>query len=85
MFPRGGASILTPLEQKQIGQQAKADAAREEAEFNTSTTTLIKKKTKSKTKGKKSADDVTGPEYTIKIESLNYKVGSHTPSVAAWL
>ncbi|KAL2753269.1 hypothetical protein ACRALDRAFT_1083063 [Sodiomyces alcalophilus JCM 7366] len=78
MFPRGGGSVLTPLEQKQIQMQARADALAED-EFDTSETKTQAKKLrrkqskaselggKTKGKGKDAADE------DVKIESLNYK------------
>ncbi|KAF7550002.1 hypothetical protein G7046_g8161 [Stylonectria norvegica] len=75
MFPRGGGSVLTPLEQKQIQLEAKADALKED-EFNTTSKTLKKKKRKnaieseSKKGEKKGGDD---EEDAIKVESLSFK------------
>lgn len=83
-FPRGGASILTPLEHKQIqieatrdvlfeqqGAKAKrADADGEEAENARS----AKKKSKPKGKGKKGIDTAEPEEETVKIEGLSYRV-----------
>ena len=72
LFPRGGGSVLTPLEQKQIQLDAKADARREE-EFNTGGKTLKKKKRKTALKsGKQSA--TAEEEENIKVESLSFKV-----------
>ena len=74
IFPRGGGSVLTPLEQKQIQLEAKADAIREE-EFNTGAKAQSKKKRKVSTKGdgKAGAKKKDG-EDAIKVESLNFKV-----------
>jgi rRNA biogenesis protein RRP5 len=83
-FPRGGASILTPLEHKQIqieatrdvlfeqqGAKAKrADADGDEAENAQPT----KKKSKPKVKGKKGIDNTEPEEETVKIEGLSYRV-----------
>ncbi|KAJ6441591.1 rRNA biogenesis protein RRP5 [Purpureocillium lavendulum] len=73
IFPRGGGSVLTPLEQKQIQLEAKADALRDE-EFDTGGKAQKKKKRKMSLKSdgkpgasKKSAED------TVKVESLNFK------------
>lgn len=75
MFPRGGASILTPLEQKKINIEAKADAMRDE-EFNTVTKDQKKKKRKTALKGgDKKVDKKTGDEeQAIRVESLSFKV-----------
>ncbi|KEY69053.1 hypothetical protein S7711_03351 [Stachybotrys chartarum IBT 7711] len=73
MFPRGGGSVLTPLEQKQIQLEAKADAMREE-EFNTGGKTLTKKKRKVSLKGgKKASKKGEEEEENIKVESLSFK------------
>ncbi|KAM5377966.1 hypothetical protein ACJZ2D_004712 [Fusarium nematophilum] len=73
MFPRGGGSILTPLEQKQIQLEAKADALRDE-EFNTGGKALKKKKRKAALKSDKKPEKKTGEEEeTIKVESLSFK------------
>ena len=73
MFPRGGGSVLTPLEHKQIHIQAKADAIREE-EFDTGKKVAQKKRKKSLSKGgdKKQADKQD--EDSARIESLRFKV-----------
>lgn len=74
IFPRGGGSVLTPLEQKQIQLEAKADALRED-EFDSGAKAQTKKKRKMSTKGdgKASASKKDG-EDAIKVESLNFKV-----------
>lgn len=80
LFPRGGGSVLTPLEHKQISVQAKQDALFEEE----STKTVKKadkdpknRKRKPSTKqGKDVKDDGTlarDPD-AARIEGLNYKV-----------
>ncbi|GFP58915.1 rRNA biogenesis protein rrp5 [Trichoderma asperellum] len=71
VFPRGGGSVLTPLEQKKIQMEAKADAIREE-EFETSAKPQKKKVKKSAAKGDKKTEK-KADEDTIKIESLNFK------------
>ncbi|KAL6890947.1 hypothetical protein GGI43DRAFT_210794 [Trichoderma evansii] len=73
VFPRGGGSVLTPLEQKKIQMEAKADAIREE-EFETSASAKPQKKKvkKSAAKGDKKTEK-KADEDTIKIESLNFK------------
>ncbi|KAF4458162.1 hypothetical protein F53441_13 [Fusarium austroafricanum] len=73
MFPRGGASILTPLEQKKIQLEAKADAMRDE-EFNTGGKVQKKKKRKTALKGDKKADKKTEEEeQAVRVESLSFK------------
>ena len=72
MFPRGGGSVLTPLEQKQIQMEAKADARRD-VEFNPEKKLAPKKKTKTKSKGQKKSESKIDEE-TVKIESLGFKV-----------
>ncbi|POR34702.1 rRNA biogenesis protein rrp5 [Tolypocladium paradoxum] len=73
IFPRGGGSVLTPLEQKQIQLEAKADAMRED-EFDTGAKAQTKKKRKMSIKGhgKAGASKMDG-EDAIKVESLNFK------------
>lgn len=79
MFPRGGGSVLTPLEQKQIQLEAKADAIRDE-EFNTGGKALKKKKRKSALKSEKKGDKKAAQdeEDNIRVESLSFKVGYDT-------
>ncbi|WAO90955.1 Hypothetical protein NCS54_00840300 [Fusarium falciforme] len=73
MFPRGGGNVLTPLEQKQIQLEAKADALRDE-EFNTSGKALKKKKRKTALKSdKKTEKKKEEEEDTVKVESLSFK------------
>lgn len=83
LFPRGGGSILTPLEHKQITIEAKRDALFEEQsgkpskKAEKSDKSDKKKKRKSSTKeDKKSGRD----EDAVKIEGLNYKVKPFPPS-----
>lgn len=75
IFPRGGGSVLTPLEQKQIQLEAKADARRED-EFNTGSGKAQKKqkKRKSTSKSDKKSSDKKDSEDSIKVESLSFKV-----------
>lgn len=74
IFPRGGGSILTPLEQKQIQLEAKADARREE-EFDTGSKVQKKKKRQaSLKKGDKKGGKAAEEEDSVKVESLNFKV-----------
>ncbi|CAM1510385.1 Fc.00g007200.m01.CDS01 [Cosmosporella sp. VM-42] len=74
MFPRGGGSVLTPLEQKQIQLEAKADALKED-EFNTGGKALSKKKRKTALKkSDKKGEKKTGEEEdNVKVESLSFK------------
>ncbi|KAI8717856.1 hypothetical protein NCS52_00862700 [Fusarium sp. LHS14.1] len=73
MFPRGGGNVLTPLEQKQIQLEAKADAMRDE-EFNTGGKTQKKKKRKTALKSdKKTEKKKEEEEDTVKVESLSFK------------
>jgi rRNA biogenesis protein RRP5 len=82
-FPRGGASVLTPLEHKQIQieatrdvlfEQQSAKAARGgDPEAGESAPAVAKKK-KTKGKGKKGSEPAAEEEDKIVIEGLNYKV-----------
>lgn len=93
-FPRGGASVLTPLERKQIHLQATKDvlfeqkgskksaepygdeSEEEDVEMNDAedTTAAVKKPRKSKTKGKKNAEQTASEPQGVRIEGLNFKV-----------
>jgi rRNA biogenesis protein RRP5 len=70
LFPRGGASVLTPLEHKQIQIEAKNDALFEQEAAASGK--------KEKVKGKKRKSDAGATtaqsEDDVKIESLNFKV-----------
>jgi len=72
LFPRGGGSILTPFEQKQIQVQAKNDVL-----FEQESGSSAKKAEKGAKKKKRRSE---GPsiqvrdEDAVKIESLNFKV-----------
>lgn len=74
IFPRGGGSVLTPLEQKQIQLEAKADALRED-EFNTRAKEH-KKKRRVSLKGETKA--------AVKVESLNFKVEAVATCCSGW-
>lgn len=78
MFPRGGGSILTPLEHKQIQLEAKADALRED-EFDTGKKGTKKKPAKLASKGGKKSEKVADEDY-VKIESLSFKVFWNLPN-----
>jgi rRNA biogenesis protein RRP5 len=83
-FPRGGASILTPLEHKQIQieatrdvlfEQQDAKSSRPDEEGREEETAMRKKhKLKSKGKSKKGGEKTELEEETVKIEGLSYKV-----------
>ncbi|RAL68395.1 hypothetical protein DID88_007126 [Monilinia fructigena] len=82
-FPRGGASVLTPLEHKQIQIDATRDVLFEQHGAKSSKpdgedlegedSSKPKKKKKGKGKGKKIAQDSEVEEETVKIEGLSYK------------
>lgn len=74
LFPRGGGSVLTPLEHKQITIEAKRDALFEEESGKPTKkgdTDSKKRKRKPSTKENKKTDD---DENVLRIEGLNYKV-----------
>lgn len=78
-FPRGGASLLTPLEHKQIQIQATRDAlfeqeaiAGKKSEGKDGNATASKKKQKGK-KGKKDVQAQESDASQVKAEGLNYK------------
>ena len=78
LFPRGGGSILSPLEQKQIQIQAKQDALFEQEEAEESAAAATRKQTKGKRKSTSNLDKAAGllardPD-AVRIESLNFKV-----------
>ncbi|KAJ6779752.1 hypothetical protein PWT90_06284 [Aphanocladium album] len=72
LFPRGGASVLTPLEQKQIQLEAKADAAHEE-EFSAGGKPEKKKKRATALKKADKKTETKTEDDSVKIESLNFK------------
>lgn len=82
-FPRGGASVLTPLEHKQIQIEATRDVLFEQGAKSSNVVdeggeehnvTKKKHKPKSKSKGKKDAAVGEPEDEAIKIEGLSYKV-----------
>jgi rRNA biogenesis protein RRP5 len=85
-FPRGGASILTPLEHKQIQIEATRDvlfeqeggksAKLEEDDAGEDAPVRKKSMSRSKGKGKKGAENAETEEESVKIEGLSYKVRS---------
>ncbi|TVY84220.1 rRNA biogenesis protein rrp5 [Lachnellula suecica] len=75
-FPRGGASVLTPLEHKQIQIEATRDVLFEQGAKDSGEVGAAlpaKKKPKSKGKGKKSNEQAEEEEEGVKIEGLSYK------------
>lgn len=83
-FPRGGASVLTPLEHKQIQIDATRDVLFEQGTAKAKAlendtvggpdASNSTKKRKPKPKGKKSTNVPEVEEEKIRIEGLNYKV-----------
>lgn len=74
IFPRGGGSVLTPLEHKQITIEAKRDALFEE-ESNKPSKKEDKESKKRKRKSKdKNVAKPARDENAVRIEGLNYKV-----------
>lgn len=89
-FPRGGASVLTPLEHKQIQIKANQDVLFEQAGIKRSSggddgfsdmgsgdeEKIASKSAKKRPakKGKKSAADDSDKEPTVRVEGLSYKV-----------
>jgi rRNA biogenesis protein RRP5 len=82
-FPRGGASLLTPLEHKQINIEAKRDVLFEQ-QGESKDENEPAKKSKFKSKGKEGKEgkakkgskktNVEPEDETVKIEGLSYKV-----------
>jgi rRNA biogenesis protein RRP5 len=83
-FPRGGASVLTPLEHKQIQIEATQDvlfeqqgakSSRMEADGeNEITSQGVTKSKKKRGKGKADTQAAETEEQAVKIEGLSYKV-----------
>ncbi|KAK7918305.1 hypothetical protein PG985_010179 [Apiospora marii] len=75
LFPRGGGSVLTPLEHKQIQVQARQDVLfeQESSGQKKAEKAVKKKKSKSQLKDGKKNKDAADDENTIRVESLNYK------------
>lgn len=72
IFPRGGGSVLTPLEQKKIQLDAKADAMREdELDMGSKSVHRKKRHTDHKSGGRLGK---MVEEDSVKVESLNFKV-----------
>lgn len=77
LFPRGGGSVLTPLEHKQITIQAKQDALFEEESAKATKKgdkDAKKKKRRSLGKDAKKSDKPAHDPDAVRIEGLNYKV-----------
>jgi rRNA biogenesis protein RRP5 len=76
LFPRGGGSVLTPLEQQEIQVQAKKDALFEDKSGSAAGKGEKSGKKKKKKKKRKSEADATpaADPDAVKIESLNFKV-----------
>ena len=74
LFPRGGGSVLTPLEQKQISIQAKKDVLFEETKSGNKGDKAVKKQKKRKSREDDASAKVVD-EDAVKVESLNFKVG----------
>ncbi|TAQ85094.1 hypothetical protein B7494_g6580 [Chlorociboria aeruginascens] len=75
-FPRGGASVLTPLEHKQIQIEATRDVLFEQQNSKGGADEegiRTVKKSKSRGKNKKESDRIQDEEETVKIEGLSFK------------
>ncbi|KAF2964648.1 hypothetical protein GQX73_g8919 [Xylaria multiplex] len=74
LFPRGGGSVLSPLEHKQISIQAKQDVLFEqESGQGAKKSEQSSKRKKSKTPQNKLSNDARSAEDGVRIESLNYQ------------
>lgn len=77
LFPRGGGSVLSPLEHKQIQIQAKNDVLFEQESSKGKKKekgAKASKKDKRKSKDGESSTKAARDEDAVKIESLNFKV-----------
>ncbi|KAI0389319.1 nucleic acid-binding protein [Xylariaceae sp. FL0594] len=74
LFPRGGGSVLSPLEHRQISIQAKQDVLfeQESGEGAKKAEKALKRK-KSKTSLNKSTNGAKPADDSIRVESLNYQ------------
>jgi rRNA biogenesis protein RRP5 len=81
LFPRGGGSILSPLEQKQIAIQAKKDVLFEEQSTGKKGVEKATKKKRRKSRSDETATKPVKDEDAVKVESLNFKVGSRSLSL----
>lgn len=77
LFPRGGGSILTPLEQKQISIQAKKDVLFEEQSAAQPKGDNAARRKRRKARADETATKSAKDDDGVKVESLNFKVG-HT-------
>ncbi|KAJ2993476.1 hypothetical protein NUW58_g1830 [Xylaria curta] len=74
LFPRGGGSVLSPLEHRQISIQAKQDVLFEQASSQKAKKTeQSSKRKKPKTSKNKTSDGARSNEDAVRIESLNYQ------------
>ncbi|KAI8966758.1 nucleic acid-binding protein [Daldinia sp. FL1419] len=74
LFPRGGGSVLTPLEHKQISIQAKQDVLFEQSSGqNTDKPDRASKKKRAKSLKDGKSGKSHQEEESTKVESLNYK------------
>ncbi|KAI8634910.1 nucleic acid-binding protein [Xylariaceae sp. FL1651] len=74
LFPRGGGSVLSPLEHRQISIQAKQDVLFEqESGQGVKKADQTTKRKKSKASKDKPRNGVSSAEDSVKIESLNYQ------------
>ncbi|KAL2124473.1 hypothetical protein VTJ04DRAFT_838 [Mycothermus thermophilus] len=73
LFPRGGGSILTPLEQKQISIQAKQDVLFEEQSASKKKKDVSSKRKRRKSQVEESDKKAVKDEDAVKVESLNFK------------
>ncbi len=80
LFPRGGGSVLTPLEQKQISIQAKKDVLFEEESAAKKGGDKAARKKKRKSRADEADTKSAKDEDAVKVESLNFKVGRTGPS-----
>ncbi|KAI0840658.1 nucleic acid-binding protein [Hypoxylon sp. FL0890] len=73
LFPRGGGSVLTPLEHKQISIQAKQDVLFEQESGQGKKPERASKRRRSKSSKEGKTGKTQQGEEGAKIESLNYK------------
>ncbi|KAK4146120.1 uncharacterized protein C8A04DRAFT_9988 [Dichotomopilus funicola] len=73
LFPRGGGSVLTPLEQKQISIQAKKDVLFEEQSEGKKGGDKTSRRKKRKSRADEDATKSAKDEDAVKVESLNFK------------
>ncbi|TGJ82936.1 hypothetical protein E0Z10_g5830 [Xylaria hypoxylon] len=74
LFPRGGGSVLSPLEHRQISIQAKQDVLFEhESGQGAKKSEQSSKRKKSKTTKTKLSNGARSAEDVVRIESLNYQ------------